>query len=278
MTRLDRRALFTSGAAAALLAASGVSLDAAPRPGGRLRLAVPRDGSLERLARGAVFDGLTEIGPDGVLRPELAESWSGSADARRWRFDLREGVRLHDGGVLGIEDAAASVRAWEVPGLIRVEAERPRTLLLELASGDPDLPFHLAAPGRIIAPAGRIDVPLREAVGTGAYRPDSAQEGRHFRARKVEDHYKQGRAGWADSIEIIVIPDAAVRAEALRDGYVDVAALPAPEGLLERGEFRYHPSADDMALAARCGVGIPRTIGTRAALDDERIAERWWIA
>ena len=36
MTRLDRRALFTSGAAAALLTASGVSLDAAPRAGGRL--------------------------------------------------------------------------------------------------------------------------------------------------------------------------------------------------------------------------------------------------
>ena len=40
MTRLDRRALFASGAAAALLAATGVS--ASPKRGGRLRAALSR--------------------------------------------------------------------------------------------------------------------------------------------------------------------------------------------------------------------------------------------
>ena len=277
MTRLDRRALFTSGAAAALLAATGVSLDAAPRPGGRLRLAVPRDGSLEQVARGAVFDGLAEIGPDGVLRPELAVAWQGSADARDWRFELRADIPFHDGRMLRVEDAVASVAAWRVPGLRHVAATGPLALRIELAEGNPDLPFHLAAPGRIVAPDGDIAAPLEKAVGTGAYRVEQARAGRHFRAARVDGHYKQGRAGWADSVEVVVIPDAAVRAEALREGFVDVAALPAPDGLLERGEFLYHPSAEDMALAARRGVGIPRVIGDRAALDDGRIAERWWI-
>ena len=40
MNRIDRRLLFTSGAAAALLAATGVSAQAAPRRGGRLRAAL----------------------------------------------------------------------------------------------------------------------------------------------------------------------------------------------------------------------------------------------
>lgn len=278
MTRLDRRALFTSGAAAALLAATGVSLDAAPRPGGRLRLAVPRDGSLEQVARGAIFDGLTEIGPDGVLRPELAVNWQGSADARVWTFELRGDVAFHDGRVMRAEDAVASVRAWAVPGVTRVEATGPLSLRIELAGGNPDLPYHLAAPGRIVAPGGAVDMPLERAVGTGAYRVAQAQAGRSFRASRVADHYRQGRAGWAETVEVVVIPDADVRAEALRDGFVDVAALPAPEGLLERGEFRYHPSVEEMALAAHRGVGIPRVIGARAPLDDGRIAERWWIA
>lgn len=277
MTRLDRRALFTSGAAAALLAATGVSLEAAPRPGGRLRLAVPRDGSLEQVARGAVFDGLTEIGPDGVLRPELAESWHGGADARDWRFELRDDVAFHDGRALGAADAVASVLAWDVPGVIRVEATGPRTLRIELAESNPDLPYHLAAPGRIVAPGGEVDGPLDRAVGTGAYRVEQAQAGRHFRAARVAEHYKAGRAGWADSIEVLVIPDEVVRAEALRDGFVDVAALPAPEGLLGRGEYRYHPSVEEIALAAHRGVGVPRVIGRQAPLDDGRIAERWWI-
>lgn len=278
MTRLDRRALFTSGAAAALLAATGVSLEAAPRPGGRLRLAVPRDGSLEQVARGALYDGLTEIGPDGVLRAELAESWHGGADARDWRFDLRGDIPFHDGRMLGAGDAVASLLAWDVPGVLRVEATGPLSLRIELAEGNPDLPYQLAAPGRIVAPGGGIEVPLAQAVGTGAYRVEQAQAGRHFRATRIAEHYKAGRAGWADSIEVLVIPDEAVRAEALRDGFVDVAALPAPGGLLGRGEFRYHPSVEEMALAAHRGVGIPGKIGTRAALDDGRIAERWWIA
>lgn len=285
MTRLDRRALFTSGAAAALLAATGVSLEAAPRPGGRLRLAVPRDdGSLAAVARGAVFDTLTEIGPDGVLRPELATAWHGSADARIWRFDLRGGVAFHDGTALEVQDVVDSLAAHAahaarpaLSDLLRAEATGPLSLRLELAQGNPDLPYHLAGSDLIVGPGGRVDGPLAQAVGTGAYRVERAQPDRHFLGRKVDGHYKQGQAGWADSVEIIVIPDAAVRAEALRDGYVDVAALPLPGGLAERDGFLFHPSAQDMALAARRGVGVPRVVGARAALDDGRIAERWWL-
>ncbi|MDA0961817.1 MAG: peptide ABC transporter substrate-binding protein, partial [Proteobacteria bacterium] len=98
MSRLvDRRALFTTGAAAALLAASGVSLDAAPQRGGRLRLAVPRGDLFEAAARGALYDTLTDVGPDGLLRGELATDWTTDAQARDWRLTLRRDVRFHDG-------------------------------------------------------------------------------------------------------------------------------------------------------------------------------------
>ncbi|MBT3467245.1 MAG: peptide ABC transporter substrate-binding protein, partial [Rhodobacteraceae bacterium] len=40
MNRIDRRVLFTSGAAAALLAATGVSAQTTPHRGGRLRAAL----------------------------------------------------------------------------------------------------------------------------------------------------------------------------------------------------------------------------------------------
>ncbi|KIC20584.1 ABC transporter substrate-binding protein [Leisingera sp. ANG-Vp] len=281
MTRIDRRALFTSGAAAALLAAAGGSVNAAPKAGGVLRLAVPRDGGmLEQAARGAVYDTLTEIAPDGVLRGELATAWHSTADAKTWTFELREGVAFHDGTLLTAEDAAASLATQGITGaeVQAVTALGSRQLLVELAQPNPHLPYLLAGADQMIAPGGALPVPLAEAVGTGCYKVERGQEGRHFRASKVADHYKSGTAGWADTVEIIVIPDAAVRAEALRDGYVDVAALPEPRGLLKRGEFLYHPSSSDMALAARHTVGIPRKVGQRSALDDGRIAERWWLA
>ncbi len=279
MTRIDRRALFTSGAAAALLAATGLTPDAKPREGGRLRLAVPReDGSLEIAARGAVYDSLTEIGPDGVLRPELATAWFGSSDARDWQFDLRKDVTFHDGTALTADDAAMSLAQQDIPGLVSVEATGELTLRIALDIGNPDLPFLLADSGLIIAPGGSVDGPLSKAVGTGVYHVTRAQEGRNFLAQKISDHYKAGHAGWVDTFEIVVIPDAKVRAEALRDGFVDVAELPHSKGLLGRGEFLFHPSAQDMALAARSGIGMPRLVSARGALDDGRIAERWWIA
>jgi peptide/nickel transport system substrate-binding protein len=277
MTRLDRRALFASGAAAALLSATGVSLAAAPRRGGRLRLAVARDGALESVARAARFDTLTEIAPDGLLRGELAAGWQGSADARIWRFDLRAGVRFHDGAALTAGDVVASLGTHD--GLDRAElrdlwATGPLSLRLALSRANPDLPYLLADPALVIARGGQMSEPR---IGTGAYRAARWQPGRDFLGELVADHYRSGEAGWLDSIEVIVIPDAGVRAEALRDGFVDVAALPAPAGLRGRGEFRYHPSADNMALAVADGVGMPRVIGDRGALDDGRIAERWWM-
>ena len=97
MTRIDRRALFASGAAAALLAATGVS--AMPKRGGVLRAALsgaardqvwgPNGGLMIQAARSAVLEGLTEIAADGTLRGVLAERWDSREDGRIWTFQLR---------------------------------------------------------------------------------------------------------------------------------------------------------------------------------------------
>lgn len=275
MTRIDRRLLFTTGAAAALLAASGLAPERAPRSGGWLRLAVPRaDGSLDAVMHGAVFDTMTEIAPDGTLRPELATAWRGSEDARRWQFDLRQGVTFHDGRAFGAGDVVASLAAHDLSVPVsRIEASGAHRILIELAQANPHLPYLLADPALMIAPGGDTS----QQIGTGAYQRRAFTEGRHFKGTRVTQHYKTGQAGWADTFDVTVIPDPDVRAEALRDGFVDVAALPRPDGLRGRGAFTYHPSEDHMALAARQGVGVPRVIGARGALDDGRIAERWWL-
>lgn len=272
MTRIDRRALFASGAAAALLAATGASLADRPEKGGTLRLAVPRDDSLEQVARGAVFDTLTEIAPDGTLRGELATGWQTDADARVWSFDLRNDAVFHDGAFLDIADVAAVLA--EVG---HTEALTANRLRLELAEANPGLPFLLADSRFIIARNGEGVTPLHNANGTGCYRVERAEDGRHFLGRRVLGHYKDGQAGWVDAFEVIVIPDARVRAEALRDGYVDVAAFPDSSEIRGTRGLRYYPSESDMALAVSGAVGLPRQIAGRTVLDDGRIAERWWI-
>lgn len=279
MTRIDRRALFTSGAAAALLAASGLSPESRPKRGGRLRIAVSREsGALDRVARGAVFETLTEVAPDGVLRPELATSWKSDSDARVWTFQLRDGVAFHDGTTLGTHDVLASLEAhMDELAIVRADPVSATEVQLELSDGNAHLPYLLSDETRVICAARCRDLPFGDGNGTGLYSARRIQSGRHFLGERVATHWKDGQAGWADEIDTIVIPDPSVRAEALRDGFVDIAELPQPDGLVGQGEFVFHPSAENIALAARRGVGVPRVIGGRSALDDGRIGERWWM-
>lgn len=284
MKRLDRRALFATGAAAALLAATGASLAGQPRRGGTLRLAVPRDGDLlSRVARAALGAQLTEVAPDGVLRGELATGWHSDDTARLWRVELRPDVRFHDGRPMVGADVLASLEAHLTTGDLRLDALRDLRLsdegavLFVLEEPDPHLPYRLADAGLVIAPEGAVHNPLAAQVGAGLYRTEQAQDARYFKARRVEAHFRDGQAGWFDALDFIVIPDAAVRAEALRDAYVDVAALPLSRDLSGRGTFQYHPSEGDMALAAGAHVALPARISGRAPLDDHRIAERWWM-
>lgn len=275
MSRIDRRALFASGAAAALLAATGMSAEASPRRGGTLRLAVPREGGmLDLLARRSVFETLTEIGPDGALRGELASAWHGSADGTVWQFDLRDDAMFHDGKLVTPEDVVHSLQA--LPGVLEFDTGKDRVTVVQ-APGNPDLPIVLADAAYSIAPVGKAGAPLSEAVGSGYFRVDRAQEGRHFRASRIAQTGDATGKPWLDAIEAIVIPDADVRAEALKDGFVDVAALPTASGLHQQDGLRFHPSVQDMALAASREVGLPQRIGTGAPLDDGRIAERWWM-
>lgn len=280
MKRFDRRALFASGAAAAILAAAGASMAQTPRRGGLLRIAVPRaDGLLESAAKGAVFDKLTEIGPDGILRAELATSWRSDDEGRFWEFELRSGVSFHSGKVLTLDDVILSLEALEtslLAGALFASSEQGG-LSIFLPDPNPNLPFSLAQQDSWVTKAGAGTGALGTWDGTGMYRIEGAEADRRLKAVRSQFHYKDGDAGWVDALEVIVIPDPSVRSEALRDGYVDVATLPDATGLIGRNGLIFFPSPDQVALAVSTGVGIPSKISKHRVLDDERIAERWWM-
>ena len=259
MRRLDRRALFASGAAAALLAASGLSAESLPRRGGRLRIAVGDGAHVTAVARGAVFETLTEVAPDGILRGELAKGWTGSGDARVWQFELRRDAVFHDGRPFEAEDAIATLLAPGSPVAEDIAEVRATAAGIEvtLLHGDPDFPYRLSDPALSVAFGGQGA--MEDWVGTGLYRVVTARDGRQYLGRRVDAHWKDGSAGWVDAVEVLAITDEAVRDEALREGIVDV---------IER----------DGALLPGDHVGRPQVVSERAPLDDGRIAERWWIA
>lgn len=280
MTRIDRRALFASGSAAALLATVGISAQAAPTRGGHLRAALSGGdrgetwldlpgGRFLQAARHATFESLTEIGADGTLQPGLAVRWASEDAGRVWHFELAEGVWFHSGIALRVEDVTASLAR---AGMLAYGHNGGVTI--ELADPNPALPFALAQDGIMIFSADQLEAGEVLTDGTGLYALKRFEAGRSFLGERVAQHRKDGAAGWFDTVEFVSISDEAVRAEAVRDGFVDVADLHNTSCLAGCEDLTFIVDGDQTAAlhkaiktGARTGV---------APLDDMRFAERWW--
>jgi len=271
---LDRRALFASGAAAAFLAAAGVSAGPLPQRGGKLRFALSGaarsddwqrgDGLFMQVARqGLVYETLTEIAADGTLRGELATGWSSSADARVWAFDLRTGVSFHDDKPFTAADVVHSLSALgEIQALARGRVQ------VTLTIPDPALPFTLSQSSNAIRPAHAPNA----GIGTGLYRVRHFAPGQQLLAERVARHWKDGQAGWFERVELVSIPSEPVRAQALAEYLVDgadIADASTLKGFADVTQWSGH--------AVSRSVAMPNALG-RGLFDDLRAPQRWWGA
>ncbi|SMP05123.1 ABC transporter substrate-binding protein [Shimia sagamensis] len=253
MSRISRRSLLTTGAAAGVLAASGLGVSAGtPKAGGTLRAIVPggKDSdtwdarthdSLFMMAasHGAVFDCLTEIGADGGLRGELAESWTASADARVWTFDLRKGVQFHNGKAFEAEDvletfalhigyqsgSPAEPLLRDVAGIKAIGAHQVQFTLI---SPNADFPYLLSDYHLVIFPAGYIELAMQNGIGTGLYKVADFKPGKRLCAHRVKNHYKGARAGFFDELLLINETNPSARLNALLEGDVNVSGQICP--------------------------------------------------
>lgn len=291
---MDRRALFASGAAAALLAATGLSAQPRPEQGGRLRVALsgaarsdsfdmrkPQGLFMQVAAAGAVFDTLTEIAADGTVRGELATGWQAQSDGAVWTFDLRREVQFHNGRPFTAEDVVSSYRLHQDGALADIasfEVLDTHRLRMTLTHPDAGLPLRLSAPDLVIYPARDLQDAMQSGIGTGLYRTHRFLPGRQFIGQRVERHYKDGRAGWFDSIELVSIPAGQVRAQALEERLVDAADIDDGALLALPEDFVLLPETQRATHAVHHSVALPGQIGSRWPLDNLRAAERWWMA
>src|SRR6056297_1512642 len=119
---LNRRGFLKTTAATAMAATVPMSgAMAAPKRGGHMRMGKAHGQTTDTLNPGtwengftiamafAIHGYLTEVGPDGSVIPNLAESWEASDDASEWRMKIRKGVQFHSGKELTPEDVVASI-------------------------------------------------------------------------------------------------------------------------------------------------------------------------
>jgi len=216
--KTSRRSLIKGAGAlglGGLLGISGQPLRAATTPssGGTFRLGV------------ASFDtgDLIEIGPGGVLEPELATSWSANDDLSVWTFKLREGVEFHNGKTMTSEDVVFS----------DIKANGPYEISVELDGPNSSFPAVMALFSLVIVPAGDMD--FDKGIGTGGYILESFEPGVKSVVKRNPNYWKAGRAHF-DKIEILAIRDVNARTTALQTGQIDAmnAVDPTTAALMSR--------------------------------------------
>ena len=118
--RFMERAL-ALGATTALATTFASNAFAEPKKGGRLRVGLGHGSTTDSLdpatfenlytqvVGSAARSNLMEVGQNGDLIPELAESFDVSDNGKMWKFNLRKGAEFHNGKTVDSNDVIASI-------------------------------------------------------------------------------------------------------------------------------------------------------------------------
>ena len=255
MLNFDRRRFIaaTAGMSGLSLAAFDVQAQT-PKRGGVLRVSVDQAVSKlnplltrvnpEYMVSELLYSALTRLGVDMRVEPDLAASWTSSADLTQWTFILRKGVKFHDGSVMTARDVVATFEAIldaktasparnNVGPITKVTAKDDNTVVFSLSAPFADLPVTLAYTNAKIIPASvvksGITVLDRSAIGTGPFKLVSFEGDRKIVVARNDSYYDQARP-YLDRIEIVVYPDSTAEGSALISGDTDlISTLPPTE-------------------------------------------------
>ena len=243
-------AVAAGSVAGAATAAPKRRIAQAPRRGGRMTFALEQDpvhvapfGAIltsNHWGKQAAYDSLVEWDRNLNLKPALAESWRISADQKSITFNLRKGVRFHNGKELDAGDVKYSVEKMlapplpgsvatlgQIPSFDGVDVVSKYVARLRLKARDARV-FGFLAWGRYspIVPAGLYDQinASRGAIGTGPYRMLGFDPNDKVEYVRNTRFWKQGLP-YMEAMTLKTLPDEQSRIAALRAGAIDGATL-----------------------------------------------------
>ena len=183
----------------------------------------------------ALHDAMVKPMPGSLSAPCLAESWSMSEDGLTWEFELRNGLKFHNGETVTAEDVKFSFERYRGAAQAQIKArvaaiETPdaRHLRFRLHKPWPDfLTFYSSASGAgWIVPKKYVekvgDEGFKKApVGAGPYKFVSFTPGVELVLDAFEGYWRKIAA--VKRLVFKVIPDEATRLAALKRGEIDIA-------------------------------------------------------
>jgi peptide/nickel transport system substrate-binding protein len=206
------------------------------------------------IATQQVYDKLLNINYKLEVEPSLAASWR-IVDPRTWVFELRQGVRFHDGTPLTADDVVFSIDrargadsefAFILESIVQVEAVDPDTVRITTKKPNAMLPMqvrmvhimskHWATQHGVLtaerSDAAQETYASRHANGSGPFRLVAIEPHKSYVLERNPDWW--GRDRWPhniDRIEGTFSRDYPASLQALLDGRTTLLTWPLPEQL-----------------------------------------------
>ena len=197
-----------------------------------------KDTNLDAITKGRLFqvvimtqNRLVRKDLKGVTSAELATDWSANADATEWTFNLRKGVKFHDGSDFDAEDVKYSLMRVKDPeigspakksmsSVTDIEVVDSHTVKMKLNTSFADFPLLLTDYRLRMIPNGSGDTIGKTGIGTGPFKVEKFDaEGTTI--LKANADYWEGAPGISE-VHVIAIPDGQARVQALLTGQIDM--------------------------------------------------------
>lgn len=270
-----------------------------PKPAGQLTIAAvltagenldPSQGaSSTKQFNVLIYDSLVGSNPDGTFSKQtgIARDWSISPDQTSFTFNLRPGIKFHNGDELTSTDVKFSLQYFMRPkgissnaGLLRktiksVETPDPLTLVITTNMPAPFLNYYLSSmlsPEGMVLPSKYVqekgeDYFANHPIGSGPYRFQEQVLGDHITFVATPSHWRVGVPKY-ESIVFKLVRDESTRVAMLKTGEVDLIDI-GRERIKELSGFTIFKKVDSTIV----GMHMLNTWQNDTYLSDVRVRE-----
>lgn len=242
-----------------------------------------------------IFEGLVTMDSRLEVKPALAESWSVSEDGKTYVFQLRKGVKFHNGAPLTAKDVVASMERWSRlsnPGKLTFSkavwtAEGDAKVVLKMPAATYKVLFTLGnafnQPPSVMPASIALanpDKPVREFIGTGPYKLREWVADQHLILERFADYtaFPGAADGWAgnrtpeiDTLRFTFISDDATRVLGLQTAQFDVVPNVPPDSvqqLMDDKNIKVESYAHlALFLITNKATGLFKDVKARKAVD-----------
>ena len=209
-----------------------------------------------------LFDGLTKPGKDLAPAPDLATSWTTSADGLSWTFKLRDGVKWSDGKPFTAEDVAftfndivlkpdlGAQNRGNFSAVKSVTAVDATTVRFDLSRKFSALTSYLAYNSGIVPKHVLSAEPLKTIsfnkgvpVSTGPFKVEKYTSGQSVTLVRNENYF--GAKPYLDKVVFTVVPDANTQIAQALSGDLSIMILD------DKAAVARVKSANNLAVVSR---------------------------